>query len=591
MNSKKYANTYYTERKINNLREMVDSCAEIFDSKPAFQVKDKPGGEYRPISFTEFRMDINSLGTALLRHGMKGKKIAIIGENSYEWVVSYLAVTNGVGVAVPMDRELHSKDIAGLMDRANVSAVIHSRKAAKLVAESMEELRAMDSKTNIELLIDMKAGDDGKDGLSFAKLLREGKDAANEGDATYLNAEIDDEAMCALLFTSGTTGQPKGIMLSHKNIASNVYNMSKFVDVHGGTGLSVLPMHHTYELTCHVFTGLYQGIDIVICEGLKHITKNMQEAKVTVMLGVPLMFETLHRRVMRTAEQAGRLPKMLKYMELSKKYKLYNKPRIVKKMFKPFHDVLGNNMRHFIAGGAAMNPRIIEDFEALGVPMIQGYGMTECSPIIAVNRDKYSKAESVGPPMPGSEIRIVDKDETGVGEIICKGPSVMIGYYDNPEETDKALRDGWLYTGDYGYMDDEGFLYISGRKKNVIVTKNGKNIFPEEIEALLAESDFIEEVLVHGIEEGKGKDTVIKAEVYPNFENVEELKGNISDEELREFIGEIIEEINERTPLYKRVKRFDIRKEEFEKTTTRKIKRHTAVNWEDKKEEETTDVE
>ncbi len=585
MNSKKYANTYYEFREINNLKELVDSSAELYGSSPAFQVKEQPGGEYVPVSYDQFRVDIYGLGTALLKKGMKGKKIAVIGENSYEWVVAYLAVTNGVGVAVPLDRELHIKDIAGLMARAEVSAVIHSRKTAKLINDVMEELKEL-GYDGLELVIDMQADEDGRDGVSMKKLVEEGKEAVNGGDLSYKDTEIDDDAMCALLFTSGTTGRAKGVMLSHRNIAANVYNMSKYVNVTGGTGLSVLPMHHTYELTCHIFTGLYQGIDIAICEGLKYIIKNMQESGATVMLGVPLVFETLHKRTMRTAEQSGQLPKMLKAMALSKKFKLYNKPAVTKKMFKAFHDVLGNNMNQFIAGGAAINPKIIEDFEAMGLPMMQGYGMTENAPIIAVNRDRYSKPASVGQAMPGTEIRIVDKDEKGMGEIICKGPSVMLGYYNDPEETAKVLVDGWLYTGDYGYMDDEGFLYISGRKKNVIVTKNGKNIFPEEIEALLLESGFIQEVLVHGVDGGKGGDTIIKAEVYPDFERVAEVKGDITDDELREFIGEIIEETNERTPLYKRVKRFSIRKTEFEKTTTRKIKRYSAVNWSNGEEDE-----
>ena len=260
-----------------------------------------------------------------------------------------------------------------------------------------------------------------------------------------------------------------------------------------------------------------------------------------------------------------------------------NKPKLVKKIFKPIHEATGGGASLFIAGGAAINPKVIEDYQAMGIPMIQGYGMTENAPIIAVNKDCYSKADSVGLPMPGTEVKIVDKDENGIGEIICKGPSVMLGYYKNPEATEEAIRDGWLYTGDYGYMDDEGFLYVSGRKKSVIVTKNGKNIFPEEIEYVLSGYDYIEEVLVHGVDGMRNDDVVVKAEIYPNYQLIRETKGEISQEELKNLLNKIIEEVNGQMPNYKRIKRFDIRKTEFEKTTTRKIKRYLASNLNEEK--------
>ena len=335
----------------------------------------------------------------------------------------------------------------------------------------------------------------------------------------------------------------------------------------------MLPMHHTYELTCHVFTGLYQGMYIAICEGLRYIQQNLKESKATVMLAVPAVFETMHKKVWKQAEASGQAGKMRAMMNMARKTRLYNRQDVMRKIFAKIHTSLGNNVSLFIAGGAAINPDVIRDYEALGIPMIQGYGMTENSPIIAVNRDYYSKADSVGKPMPGTEVRIVDQDEDGIGEIICRGPSVMIGYYDDPEATAEVLRDGWLYTGDYGRLDEEGFLYICGRKKNVIVTKNGKNIFPEEIEALLLENSLIEEVVVYGTIDKKNNDTVVKAEIYPCAEAVEERCGNISEEKLQEIIKEAIEEVNDKMPTYKRVKRFKLRSEEFEKTTTRKIRR------------------
>ena len=339
-------------------------------------------------------------------------------------------------------------------------------------------------------------------------------------------------------------------------------------------GLSVLPMHHTYELTCHVFTGLYQGMAIAICQGLRYVQQNLKESKATVMVGVPAVFEMMHKKVWKQAESTGSAGKMTFMMNLARKTRMFNNIKRMRKVFEPIHSAIGNHMELFIAGGAAINPQVIRDYEALGIPMIQGYGMTENAPIIAVNRDYYSKAESVGPPMPGTEVRIFQPDEEGVGEIICKGPSVMMGYYKDPEATAEVLKDGWLYTGDFGRFDEEGFLYICGRKKNVIVTKNGKNIFPEEIEYLLLEQPYIEEVIVYGVLEKKSGDTIVTAEVYPNFDAIHEKFGKeLSQEKIHDIIKENVEAVNDKMTNYKRVKRIKLREIEFEKTTTRKIKR------------------
>ena len=581
MNSAKYKDVLYEMREITDLKDMITTSCELFNNKSAFLVKDKPGGKYQPITYGQFNMDINSLGTAFINMGLKDKKIAVIGENSYQWVVTYFATINGTGVIVPIDRELKAMEIANLLKRADVSAVVFSKKVKKVIYEILadEELRG-----NIKYAICMNPTEHEEGILALDDIIEEGKKSLEEGNIEFIDATIDPNVMAALLFTSGTTGMAKGVMLSHKNIASNVYNMSKYVKImDGGIGLSVLPMHHTYEMTCHVMTGVYQGITIAICEGLKYIQKNLSEIPANVMLAVPLIFETMHKKIWKKAASTGRDKKMRKMAEISKKFKIYNKPKLLKKIFKPIHEATGGGASLFIAGGAAINPKVIEDYQAMGIPMIQGYGMTENAPIIAVNKDCYSKADSVGLPMPGTEVKIVDKDENGIGEIICKGPSVMLGYYKNPEATEEAIRDGWLYTGDYGYMDDEGFLYVSGRKKSVIVTKNGKNIFPEEIEYVLSGYDYIEEVLVHGVDGMRNDDVVVKAEIYPNYQLIRETKGEISQEELKNLLNKIIEEVNGQMPNYKRIKRFDIRKTEFEKTTTRKIKRYLASNLNEEK--------
>ncbi len=555
-------------RYINDLRDLVHSSAELYAEDPAFLVKDKPKGEYRPISYTQFKEEIDYLGTKLIEMGLKDKKVAIIGENSYKWVVTYMAVVNGTGVVVPLDKDLTPVEIENLVKRAKIEAIVYSGKMEKKILKVLENIEGIDIRIN------MDAKEEKESSLMWDKLVEEGKALLEAGNREFTDAIIDREAMCALLFTSGTTGRSKGVMLSHKNLSANIYNMSKYVYIRKpGGGLSVLPMHHTYELTCHVFTALYQGVFVAICEGLRYIQPNLKESKATVMLGVPVVFETMHKKVMKQAESSGALKKMRRMMNLSRKTKLYNNQDAMRKIFAQIHSSLGNNISLFIAGGAAINPEVIRDYEALGIPMIQGYGMTENAPIIAVNRDYYSKADSVGKPLPGTEVKIINQDEDGIGEIICKGPSVMIGYYDDPEATAEVIRDGWLYTGDYGRFDDEGFLYICGRKKNVIVTKNGKNIFPEEIEQLLAEQPYIEEVLVYGKLDSRDGDLVVKAEVYPAYKIIEEEHGEVTEEGIRGIIKDAIEEVNDKMPGYKRVKRFKIREEEFEKTTTRKIKR------------------
>lgn len=580
MNKKKYKNTYYKTREVTDLKDLLDQSAEIFKEKAAYMVKDKPGGPYRKIMYPEFKRDVDALGTSLLSMGLAGTKIAVVGENSYKWIVSYMAVACGVGVIVPLDRELPINEMAHLAKRAEISAIICSKKLEDKAMELLEEVDSLKYmiKMNAQVHNDQELEMDARI-YSFDRLIDEGNVRIEEGNRSFINAEINPDEMCSLLFTSGTTGLAKGVMLSHTNIVQNTLNMSKYVDIgEDGVGLSVLPMHHTFEMTCHITTAMYQGLCVAICEGLKYIMKNMAESQATVMLGVPLIFEQMHKKLMKQAQQSGRLEKMKKGIALSKKFKLYNHPEVTKKMFAPLHEATGGKMRLFIAGGAAINPEVISDFEAMGIPMMQGYGMTENAPIIAVNRDRFSKADSVGFPMPGTEIEIIDQDENGIGEVICKGPSVMLGYFNNPEETNSVLIDGWLHTGDYGKFDSDGMLYIMGRKKNVIVTKNGKNIFPEEVEYYLLKSDFIEEALVVGTTDEKTGDTVVKASVYPNYKLIEEELGTYTKEELRQFIKNIIDVINEEMPLYKRVKRFSIRETEFEKTTTKKIKRFAKEN-------------
>lgn len=569
MNKKKYKNERYPIRKVSNIRDIVYNSSELFPDKNAYLVKDLTGGEYRPIKFSQLKADMNSLGTALLQQGLTGRKIAVIGENRYEWIISYLAVCCGVGIIVPLEKELHPGQIKNLLERAGVSAVIYSKKTEEAVREAITGI------DGLEYLICMDSDSHEGSVLSLKQLMHEGNKLLDAGNRDFIDAVIDPEAMSMLLFTSGTTGIAKGVMLSHKNIVSNTMNMSMVVNVEGQIGLDVLPMHHTYEMTCLILTGMYQGCCIAICEGLKYILKNMVEARANVMLGVPLLFESMHKKVWKQAEKSGKADKMRKAIAISKKLHLYNTD-LPKKIFREIHETLGGGMNTLISGAAAIDPKVIEDFCAMGFNMFQGYGMTECSPIIAVNMDRYSKAASVGLPMPNTEIKIMNPDEDGIGEIICKSDSVMLGYYDDPAETEKVLRDGWLYTGDYGYLDNDGFLYITGRKKNVIVTKNGKNIFPEEVEFYLGKSEYISECLVYGYDEENSGDTVVCADIFPDYEAIEENFGEITEPEIRKILKDAVEQANDQMAQYKRIRRFDIRETEFEKTPTKKIKRHLA---------------
>ena len=576
MNSVKYKESLYEVRDVENLRELIDGSVERFSQRPAFMVKDKTKGKFVSISYKKMQEDIRSLGTSLINLGLRGRKIAVIGENSYYWAISYFAIANGVGVVVPIDRELKEKEVANLLKRAEVSAVIYSKKMKKVMDEVLED-RELRKTLTYPIQMDLSDDEDGR--ISLRRLLSHGMDLLDNGDRKYLDVEVDSDALAVLLFTSGTTGLAKGVMLSHRNIVSNTVNMSKYVKIiDGGVGLSVLPMHHTYEMTCHVITGLYQGMSIAICEGLKYIQKNLVEAQVNVMLAVPLIFEMMHKKILSKAKESGKDKTLRRMMNISRKFKLYNKGNITRRLFSNVHNVTGGKISQFIAGGAAINPQVIEDYEAMGFPIFQGYGMTECSPIIAVNKDRYSKAAAAGLPLPGTEVKIYNPDEKGIGEIICRGPSVMLGYYRDDDATREALRNGWLHTGDYGYFDQDGFLYVSERKKSVIITKNGKNIFPEEVEFYLTESEYIEEALVHGIDGLRNDDVIIKAEIFPNYPLFENENPEVSEDYIEEKIGEIIEKINDTVPKYKRIKRYYIRKTEFEKTTTKKIKRYLDTN-------------
>jgi long-chain acyl-CoA synthetase len=557
----------YDVRPITDIKDMLNSSASLYSNKAAFLVKSKESGKYEPISYKKLKEDVDALGTALINLGLKGKRIALIGENRYEWSISYLATLNGVGIIIPLDRELPENEIESLLIRSKANAIIYS----PCVKQSIQNIS--NKLDNIDHYIYM---DDDSD-LSLHKLVEEGRKLLANGDRRFIDAEIDPEALSILLFTSATTDKAKAVMLSHRNISTNLSAMSSMVYIDpSDIFLSVLPIHHTYECTCGFLCPIYRGATIAFCEGLRHIPKNLQESKATVMLAVPLIYEAIYRRIW---DQVAKKPGLANKLKIA--IKVSNVLRsvginITKKIFAAIHNTFGGNLRLFISGAAAIDPIVAKGFRDLGILFVQGYGLTECSPIVALNRDKIFRYDAAGLPLPNLEVKIHNPGPDGVGEIIVKGPSIMMGYYENIEETQKALKDGWFYTGDLGYIDNNGFVYVTGRKKNVIVTKNGKNIYPEEIETLLNRSDYIKESLVFGKDDSVYGDVVVSAIIVPELDKIQEdfSESPLDEEGIYNLIYKEVKAVNKSLVTYKYIKDFSIRKEEFAKTTTKKIKRY-----------------
>jgi long-chain acyl-CoA synthetase len=561
----------YEVREITSLKDMISSSTELFGDKPAFLMKHKGEEGYRPVTYRQYKKDVDAFGTALLSLGLKGKRIALIGENRYEWSVSYLAVVNGAGIIVPLDKELPQNEIENLLVRAEVDAIIYSGSNSEQVTNISQKF------DSTKFYISMEDLEDNDRFISFSRLLKKGHELVNSGDRSYIDAEIDVKAMSILLFTSATTDKSKAVMLSHENICTNLMAMCSMLYIDDkDTFLSVLPIHHTYECTCGFLCPIYRGCTIAYCEGLRHIAKNLQESKTTIMLGVPLIFEAIYRRIWdQVSKKPGMAKKLKTGIKISNFLRKFNID-LTKKLFAPIHENFGGHVRLFISGAAGIEPSVAKSFRDMGILFVQGYGLTECSPIAALNRNVDFRDDAAGLPLPGLEIKIDNPDQDGIGEIVVKGKSVMMGYYENPEDTAKVFKNGWFYTGDLGYMDSDKFVYITGRKKNVIVTKNGKNIFPEEIELLLGKSPYIKEALVYGKDDDEYGDVVVSAMIVPDMEIIEAEFADkpLSREEIHQLIHNEVKKVNKSLVTYKYIKDFKLREDEFAKTTTKKIKRY-----------------
>ncbi len=561
----------YQTRKIKDLKDMMVQSSQLFGSRNAFLIKGK-NGEYFGKTYSELKHEIDALGTALIDMGLKGKKIAILSQNRAEWCTAYLTITGGVGVVVPLDRELPFHEIENLISRSGVNAIFFSEKHRK-------DMVKLSKDSGINYFIDMDlVSDDENNFLSMQGLIEKGKTLLENGNRSYIDAEIDENEMVSLIFTSGTTDLAKGVMLSSKNIIADVRAVCSMLYLdETDSSLSILPLHHTYECTANFLVMMYNGCCFSFNEGLKYIVQNLQETKPTILMLVPLILESMHKKIVKQASKSI-LGKIKFNVALEVSSFLYNilKIDIRKKIFKQVHNIFGGRVRLVISGAAAINPDASNDLCSMGIRIVQGYGLTECSPIVSVNNDRGYRHDSAGKALAGVNIEVENIGDDGIGEFVVTGDNVMLGYYENPEATAKVLRNGKLYTGDLGYIDEEGYIYITGRKKNVIVTKNGKNIFPEEVEAYLLKCPYVKESLVWGRFYEDTGETEVNAQIVVDTDEIKERLGIniISKEEVHKLIHAEIKEINKQMPMYKRIRDFTIREEEFAKTTTKKIKRY-----------------
>ena len=563
-------NYKYTEYK--DLKEMLKISGEKYGDRPAYVFKTEEPGKFRTISHKEFRDEINALGTALISKGLKDKRIAVISENRYEWGVAYLAVVAGTGVVVPLDKALPNNEIENLIIRSEVEAIFYSKK----YDEVMNKIK-LQGNTNVKYFISMDLEKEENDIHSQKELIKEGKKLLEEGNRDFLDSKIDNEKMGIMLFTSGTTAMSKAVMLSHKNICANMQDIEASIKATPEDRfLSFLPLHHTFECTVGFIFPISKGCSIAFCEGIRHIADNIKEFDVTAMISVPVLFETMYKRVMKGIEKKGKLETVKKGIKISN-FLLKFGIDIRQKLFREIHENIGKRARLFVAGGAALDPEAEKGFNDLGFTMYQGYGLTESSPVIAAEDDKYRRLGSIGKAFPSLDVKIEDPNEEGIGELLAKGPSIMLGYYNNEEATKETLtEDGWLHTGDLAKIDKDGYIFISGRKKFVIVLKNGKNIYPEELETLVNKIEGITESFVYGRPEDDG-DYKICAKIVYDPELVEKTYGTTDKEKLKELIWQEVKKVNKTMPAYKYIREITITDKELIKTTTQKIKRNEEL--------------
>ena len=556
--------------KFTDLKDMLKQTGEVYGNRPAYIFKDN--GSMKTISHKEFRDEINALGTVLINMGLKDKRIAVISENRYEWELSYLAIAAGVGVVVPLDKALPDNELESLILRSQVEAIFYSSKYDAIMNTLREK-----KNTNLKYFISMDLQENTNGIYSQKALLEKGKKLLEEGNKQYLDAKIDADKMGIMLFTSGTTAMSKAVMLSHKNLVTNVMDIIQRFDLtEEDRFLSFLPLHHVFECTVGFLYPISIGGSIAFCEGVKHMADNIKEFDITAMISVPAVFDIIYRKVMKTIEKKGKMATLEKGKKISNVL-LKVKIDLRKQLFKEVHESLGPKLKLVVTGGAALDPETEKGFNDLGFDVEQGYGLTETAPVIAAETPKCRRLGSIGKKFPSVEVKIDDPDEEGIGELMAKGPSIMLGYYENEEATKSALEpDGWFHTGDLARIDKDGFIYIAGRKKSVIVLNNGKNVFPEEIETLLNKVEGIKETFVYEKKEDDG-DVKVCVEIVYDKEMIKDLYHIEDVEKIKEFLWEKVKEVNKLMPKYKYVREMIATEEPLIKTTTLKIKRHEEL--------------
>ena len=553
------------------VKECLKAATAKYANNLAFIVKNKEGKEvtYKNITYEKFGKDMRNFGTALLDLGLENKRIAIIGKNCYEWVMTYGAVLSGVGVTVPLDKGLQESEIIMSLQRSKAEAIVFDQEFLELIKKIKSE-----NTTNLQHFICMNSNED-KENLYLYDLIKKGEEKQN--DKRYEEHKINPDEMSTLVFTSGTTSKSKAVMLSQRNIASNIYGIELAEKIYDtDVNMAFLPLHHMFGSTA-LLLFLDRGATNVFCDGLRHIQENMKEYKVSVFVCVPLLLEGIYKKIMAQVEKEGKT-NLIKVARKVSRFLLKFGIDIRRKLFKQILEALGGNIRFVVSGAAALDKEVASALNDFGVLTVQGYGLTETAPVASAENEYTLKSGSIGRPIPGVEIEIDNPNEEGIGELKIKGPNVMLGYYEMEEETNKVLKDGWFYTGDLGYKDKEGSIFITGRQKNVIVLKNGKNIYPEEIEALIVKKPYVSEVMAFGKE--KDDDLLLSVKIVYNEEYVKQNYPEMSEEDFRSLVWNDIKEINKTLPQYKYIKNLILTNEPMIKTTTAKIKRYEEIKKE-----------
>ena len=561
-------------RPITDVKNLLESSTELYGDNVCYLQKWDPKGEYESITYKEVLADVHGYGTWFMDKGMDGKRVAVIGPNCYQWCSTYLAVC-GFGCIVPLDKELNAEELKSQIQRSEASAVVFDKKHLDV----FKQMKA-DGDTPLQLLVNMDADEEADGVYSWKQAIAEGKKLVEEGHREYIEHEVDNEAMSILIFTSGTTGKPKGVMLSQRNVCAELMIAPTTFDLmEEDCYLSFLPLHHTYECTCCFLMAMYKGSSVAFCQGLKYITKNLKEVRPTMMLAVPALYEKLYHTIWKNVRKQGKekmLKSVIKVNRVTKKVGL----DLGNKFFGEIRDIFGGRMKTLICGGAKIDPEILDGLQDFGFNALQGYGLTEAAPMGAFNPQDAPNSRSVGVPFPGQEIKVINENEEGIGEICIKGPNLMLGYFKDPEETAKVLdSEGWFHTGDLGYIDKDGYTYLTGRAKNVIITKNGKNVYPEELEYLLGLIPFVVESFVFEDTKATGNDTLIVASIKTDAEELSEVLGDeYTEDDVMKLLWEEVDKINADAPAYRMIRKIIHRKRDFVHNTSSKLIRFNEDN-------------